>query len=367
MRNPRFWLGLALSAVCLYFAFRGIDFIALSAALTRANYLYLIPAVAIVVGTLILRAYRWGMLFYPDQPPRLGKLFSALSIGYLISTILPARLGDVVRAALVGEGKGPKFAQALSTVVVERLLDMSSIIVMLLILLPFVELSPVLERSAITIAVTLALAFVVLIVASWQRGRAVALLRGLLLRVPRLNADVWAQRFAGLLDGLSVLRAPVQLVKVELVSLVIWLVGGTLYNYLALRAFNLDGNFPYAWSALAAAAFVQVVVALGAAVPSSPGYVGVYHAGVILALAAFGVPQAEALAFALVSHAVNFGTLLIIGAIFLWREGLSLGQLIGSRETPESSATPAATGSQAAPGTPVDLPPSIMPSDSTRG
>ena len=114
-------------------SFRGIDLIALGAALGHANYLYLLPALAVVVVTLVLRAYRWGMLFYPDRPPLLGKLFSALSIGYLISTILPARLGDVVRAALVGEGKGPRFAQALSTVVVERLLDMFSIIVVLLV------------------------------------------------------------------------------------------------------------------------------------------------------------------------------------------------------------------------------------------
>ena len=368
MRNPRFWLGLALSAACLYFAFRGIDFIALGAALAHANYLELVPAIALVVVTLVLRAWRWGMLFYPDRPPRFGPLFAALSIGYLISTILPARLGDVVRAALVGEGKGPKFAQALSTVVVERLLDMFSIIVLLLVLLPFVELSPLLERSALTIAATLALAVVVLIIASWQRDQAVALLRRLLSRIPWLNADVWALRFAGLLDGLSVLRAPRQLLKVELISLLIWGVGGVLFNYLALLAFNLDAGLPHAWSGLAEAAFVQVVVALGAAVPSSPGYVGVYHAGVLLALAAFGVPQAEALAFALVSHAVNFGTLIVIGAICLWREGLSLSQLIGSQQKAGAEAAPSGNGSQAAPGRPaVDMPPAIAPPDSTQG
>ncbi|MFN8499381.1 MAG: lysylphosphatidylglycerol synthase transmembrane domain-containing protein [Anaerolineae bacterium] len=362
MRNPRFWIGLALSVVCLYIAFRGIDLIALSAALTHANYVYLIPAVGLVVVTLVLRAYRWGMLFYPDRPPRLGRLFSALSIGYLISTILPARLGDVVRAALVGEGKGPKFAQALSTVVVERLLDMFSIIVILLVLLPYVDLSPVIERSALTIAAALVAAFVILIIASWQRVRAVALLRLVLLRVPRLNADVWAKRFAGLLDGLSVLRAPVQLLKVALMSLVIWGVGGVLFNYLALRAFNLDATLAQPWSGLAAAAFVQVVVALGAAVPSSPGYVGVYHASVILALSAFGVPQTEALAFALVSHAVNFGALIVIGAVCLWREGLSLDQLIGSRKAGVGAADGAATGNAATVG-----PPAVAPSDSTQG
>jgi glycosyltransferase 2 family protein len=101
-----------------------------------------------------------------------------------------------------------------------------------------------------------------------------------------------------------------------------------------MRAFGLQDLVTPAGSALAAAAFVQVVVALGATVPSSPGYVGVYHAAAVQALAAFGVPPNEALAYALVSHAANFGLLIIIGVFYLWREGLSLGQLTSQTQQP---------------------------------
>lgn len=330
MRNPRFWLGLIISLATLYIAFRGIDFGQLWAALAQANYVALIPAILVVPIAQAARAYRWGLLFYPDPSPGFGRLFSALSIGYLVNTILPARLGDIVRAVLIGGRQGQRVTQSLSTVVVERALDVFAIVVMLLVILPFVNLSPLLARSALMVSAI----FIVLVVALWfivwQRQQAMRLLTWSLDRAPRLDTERWTGRAEGLIDGLKILHAPRALLVVALWSLFIWAVGGIVYTYLGLRAFGIQDLVTPPGSAVLAAAFVQIVIALGATVPSSPGYVGVYHAGVVLALAAFGVPQAEALAYALVAHAVNFGLLIIIGVICLWREGLTLGQLTGT-------------------------------------
>lgn len=341
MRNPRFWIGLALSVVCLYFAFRGIDFTQLAVALTQANYWVLVPALAVIGLTQVGRTYRWRDLFYPDSPPPVGKLFSALSIGYLVSTILPARLGDFVRAVLIGGQQGQRVSKTLMTIVVERALDVFSIIVLLLLLIPFMGLPEWLMRPALSIVAVFFLLSVGLWLAAWQRERALRLTRALLNRLPavplgrrtlRLDPERWTERAGGFLDGLAILSHLGELSRVGLWSMIIWGLGGVLFNYLSMRAFGLhnavDGN------ALAAAAFVQVVLALGATVPSSPGYVGVYHAGVILALSVFGVPQADALAFALVSHAANFGLLIIIGAACLWREGLSLAELTSRKAEP---------------------------------
>ncbi len=333
MRNPRFWLGLALSLVTLYLAFRGIDPGQLGAALGQASYAWLLPALVVIGLAQVVRAYRWGRLFYPAPQPPLRRSFSALSIGYLISTILPARLGDVVRAVLIGEGQGTKIAQAISTVIVERALDVFSIIAFLVILLPFVTLPPLLFRSALTIGVIFVVLSVALWLAVWQQPRALRLAHWVFRHVPRLDADRWTARVGGLIDGLKILHAPRELGIATLLSLLIWGGGGVFYNYLVMRAFGLQDHVVPAGSLLAAAAFVQVVIALGATVPSSPGYVGIYHAGVVLALSAFGIPQTEALAYALVSHAANFGLLIIIGAIELWRAGLTLGQVTSQSQT----------------------------------
>lgn len=345
MRNPRFWIGLALSLICLFFAFRGINFALLGVALRQANYLMLLPAMAVIGLAQVARTYRWRDLFYPDPPPPFGKLFSALSIGYLVSTILPARLGDFVRAVLIGGQQGQRVSKTLMTIVVERALDVFIIIVLLLALIPFMGLPDWLMRPALSIVAVFFILSVGLWLAAWQRERALRLTRAVLDRLPavplgrrtfRLDPARWTERAGGFLDGLAILSHPRQLARVVLWSLVIWGVGGVLFNYLAMRAFGLqnlvDGN------PIAAAAFVQVVLALGATVPSSPGYVGVYHAGVILALSVFGVPQADALAFALVSHAANFGLLIIIGAVYLWREGLSLADLTSHKAEPKPVA-----------------------------
>lgn len=329
MRNRRFWIGLAISLVALYIAFRGIDFNQLWSALTQANYLALVPALAVIFIAQVARAYRWGLLFYPDPSPPLDRTFSALSVGYLVNTILPARIGDIVRAVVLGGREGARVAQALSTIVVERALDVFAIVVMLVLVLPFVSLTPLLQRSASTVVIVFLVFIGALWAIVWQRERAMTYISWGLGRIPRLDADRWSSRVEGLIDGLQVLHAPRQLAIVGLWSLVIWGVGGVLYNYLVMRAFGIQDHFESLAGALVAATFVQVVVALGATVPSSPGYVGVYHAGVVLALAAFGIAGPEALAYALVAHAANFGLLIIIGAYYLWREGLNLGELTG--------------------------------------
>ena len=329
MRNRRFWLGLAVSLVALYIAFRGIDFNQLWSALTQANYLALVPALMVIFIAQLARAHRWGLLFYPDVSPPLDRTFSALSIGYLVNTILPARIGDIVRAVLLGGRQGPKVAQALSTIVIERALDVFAIVTMLVLVLPFVSLTPLLQRSATTVVIVFLVLIGALWAIVWQRQRAMTYFAWGVGRIPRINGDVWTNRVEGLIDGLQILHAPRQLFVVGVWSLVIWGVGGAFYNYLVMRAFGLQDFFGSLGGALVAATFVQVVVALGATVPSSPGYVGVYHAGVVLALGAFGVPHTEALAYALVAHAANFGLLILIGAFYLWREGLNLGQLTG--------------------------------------
>lgn len=330
MRNRRFWLGLVISLVALYIAFRGIEFNLLWSALTQANYLALVPAMAVILLAQVARAYRWGLLFYPSPAPPLSRLFSSLSIGYLVNTILPARVGDIVRAVLIGDGQGPRVAQALSTIVVERALDVFAIVAMLVLVLPFVSLTPLLQRSAATVVIVFLVLIGALWAIVWQRQRAMTYIAWGLGRIPRINGDVWTNRVEGLIDGLQILHAPRHLAVAGLWSLVIWGLGGILYNYLVMRAFGLQDQFGSLGGALVAATFVQVVVALGATVPSSPGYVGVYHAGVVLALGAFGVPQTEALAYALVAHAANFGLLILIGAFYLWREGLNLSQITGS-------------------------------------
>jgi uncharacterized membrane protein YbhN (UPF0104 family) len=100
---------------------------------------------------------------------------------------------------------------------------------------------------------------------------------------------------------------------------------------------------------LPAAAFVTVVISTVQAVPSSPGYVGVYHAAVVGAMAAFGVDPATALGAAVITHAFTYGTLVAIGVIALFAGGYGAGDLIRT-----SSASPPGLGSDRVAPAPVE-------------
>jgi uncharacterized membrane protein YbhN (UPF0104 family) len=81
---------------------------------------------------------------------------------------------------------------------------------------------------------------------------------------------------------------------------------------------------------LAALIFLSVLPSAGQAVPSSPGYVGVYHAAAVVALTSFGVDQTSALGTAVLIHAASYGILVVLGLMALWVDGYSVGDLLSS-------------------------------------
>jgi uncharacterized membrane protein YbhN (UPF0104 family) len=145
----------------------------------------------------------------------------------------------------------------------------------------------------------------------------------------RLHLRDAAGHFAEGTDALQVPRLWVGLLGWTLVT---WLfsIGSTWAGTLAL------GVQP----GLAAILFVVVLTSTGQAVPSSPGYVGVYHAASVLALTAFGVDAATALGIALITHAFSYGTMVVAGMIGLWTGGYSFDDLLkGTRAS--STVSPA--------------------------
>jgi uncharacterized membrane protein YbhN (UPF0104 family) len=112
LKSWRFWIGLLISAACLYVAFQGIQFDRLLEALAGINYAWLVVASGLFCISYSGRVFRWQLLFSPLRL-RLGKIFNALNIGYFLSNILPARIGDLVRAYLIGDIEGVSKALAL--------------------------------------------------------------------------------------------------------------------------------------------------------------------------------------------------------------------------------------------------------------
>jgi uncharacterized protein (TIRG00374 family) len=339
MKQLRIALGIAISAVFLVLAFRGVHFDAVGDALGSAQYAWLIPAVAAIVVSIGMRAVRWGVLFHPRRGLAFSSLFGSLNVGYLVNGVLPARLGEVVRAYVLSTREPVGMAHALSTVAVERVLDMVVTLAVLAAILPFIELPQDFNGPLVAVVSVVAVGgLLVMLLAGAQRERAHrigALVTG---RLP----GHWAERLHGLLDsfleGFAVLSHPAVAARAVGYSVVIWLLAA-LGMYLTLFAFGLE-------LAPTAPILVLALVSLSFAIPASPGHVGVFHLAVVSALKAFAVDESVALSYAFVAHLVAFLPPLLLGAGYLWRTGLSWDRLFAFRRSasptdPEPALPPA--------------------------
>jgi len=311
LKRPFFWVGAAVSAGALALAARGLRFGEVADALGGANYLWLIPALAALLAGFYLRAFRWEVLFHPVAGLSRGNLFGAISVGYMLNNLLPLRLGEVGRAYVIGEVEHVGRIHALSTILVERLLDVLVLFALLLLLLPFVDEPGWATGPALVLGLGV-IALSATLIAMGRARRLVLAVADRVLRAARPSlADrllVWVE---AALDGFAALGHPRVFFHASMWSVVGWGFS-SLYLYVVLLAFDLPLTY-------AAPLFVMVALNLGMVVPSSSGYIGVYHAIAIETLTGvFGVDRDAAAGFALVSHAMFYVTPIVLGLSFLW-------------------------------------------------
>jgi uncharacterized protein (TIRG00374 family) len=314
-------LEVLVSLVFLALALRGVQLGDLWAALRTADYLWLVPGILITAGILVLKAWRWRLLFYPEYRLPFSSVFTALCAGYLASNVFPARLGEVVRMFLLAGEQPVGVARTFSTIVIERLLDLVTLFIMLVALLPFVSVQlPVdVMRAAAVVGGLAVVGSGVLVVLSVYKAWLLRLAHAVLGRVRFLDRPPVYAALEHLIDGFAALRGRMGLWLV-LLSLVAW---AGVVGMAGSAALALGVQVP-----LTAIVFAVVLTTLGMLIPSSPGYIGVFHYLVTVALLSFGVPKDVALVFALVWHGVNYLTLCAAGVIALWVHGTSLSQVL---------------------------------------
>jgi len=320
MKQWRFWLGILISLVCLTLVLWRIDYREVLSALTQANYAWLIPAVLPFAATIASKVLRWQLLFPGDHSRiRRSKLLSALMISYALNTILPARLGEVARAYVIGESENVSKSLAFSTIVVEKVLDVLTLLLLLVLLLPFVPLPSWIQQSALVMAPVFLCLFAIILAVAYRRKRTLAVVRYFVERVPRLDAERLLASLESALSGFDALGS----LRTNLLlwgwSIAVWATSG-LFMLFVMFAFHID--------APPAAAFLLLcVTSLGMTVPSSPGYIGVYHWLVVSTLQIFGVERELALSFAFAVHALTFVPLTLIGIFYMIRENYSLQRI----------------------------------------
>lgn len=315
--KPGGWvIGVGISVAALILAFWGVQPGRFLQVLGDANYLYLVPATGLMLLGLVTRALSWRVLLGDRVPFR--RTFSALNEGYLLNSVLPFRLGELARAYLVGRGWNITGAEALSSVVMERLIDVVVSLVGLLASLPFV----VNPRWARGVALGAGAGLGVAAVGIW-----------LVLRYQRPIMDVIRRRLGGrwvsIADSLETFLAgirklagqPGRLLLAGFWSSMAWL---TMW----LLIWLLIGMFGYQ-ATWVVPLFTAGVIAFGAALPSSPGALGVYEVSMVAGLLVFGYPRESAIGVAIIAHGLHLLIAGGIGALALARDGQSVMALAG--------------------------------------
>lgn len=319
-KTKRFWIGVIITVVSLVLAFQGIQLNELWDAFAQLNPLWLPILSLAFLASYAGRVFRWQTLFYPYRVHWM-RVLSTLSVGYFLSNITPLRIGDFVRAYLIGRLEQIPVAHALSTVIVERTLDGLTVVLLLVMMLPVVPNLPQEVRSGgMVLGITGLALLVAVALLSFNRERGIALLKRLASPFPFLRRDSLWNFIGNLIQGFSVVREPRPLIGAILWSLQIW-VFAIIFTWITLFAIGI--HVP-----VTAAVLVQVMTALAVTVAPSAGQLGVFHLTALFALnTLFGVNREQALAFAFVLHGVTYLWLTGLGIFFAWRDGLDLARL----------------------------------------
>ena len=147
MNKYGYWFGFVLSLFFLVIFFRKIDLVTIWNSFLSVEYLYVIPLVVFNIFSFWVRAKRWQYLLAPIKKIKISPLFHATAIGFLANNILPARIGELVRAYVLGSKEKISKTSSFATIVVERLFDGFTILLLFLVVILFLPFPP--DRSRV--------------------------------------------------------------------------------------------------------------------------------------------------------------------------------------------------------------------------
>jgi hypothetical protein len=289
----------------------------------------MLATITLATLTFPLRAIRWRLILRDPEGGAfaLGSLWHAVAIGFMANNLLPVRAGEFARAYVAQQQLPVRFTTALASVGVERVCDGLMLVALLAVALvapSFPHDTTLGGRSIAGLAQGFAALFGVVLVLALLVVHRPAPWLALLQRVahavlPARFAERLVQAAEGLVAGLAVLKSPGRLLRVVGWSLVLWLVNAASFA-VCFRAFGIP--VPPEGALL-----LQGVIGFGVALPSSPGFVGVFEVATKATLAIYGIDATRALSYAVGYHLSTFVPITLLGLYSLSRMRLHLAEL----------------------------------------
>ncbi|MDD2315958.1 MAG: lysylphosphatidylglycerol synthase transmembrane domain-containing protein [Desulfobacterales bacterium] len=340
--------GVAISIATLYLAFRNVPFRELVAYMRTIRYLWVIPSAAAVALSFLLRALRWQIILTAaNRPVSFWQAFHPLMIGFMLNCVAPGRIGEVARPIVLQKKEAVPFTTGLATVAAERLFDVMLLIVFFSTVMTVVDIDPdislkfgghTLNRSALEAVfsgmVTISLVLIAGIIAVSLSVTRMYIIR-LLDKLPglffftgfsfrnqiRQHIIVPLIRMVeNIAGGFSLIRFPRSIFLCLALSLLIWLLSALSYYLMMLGSPGIGLSF-------SEISTVMIIVCFFIALPSAPGFWGLWEAGGVFALSLFGVSSTDAAGFTLANHAVQMFPVILVGWVSALVTGIDIRRI----------------------------------------
>jgi glycosyltransferase 2 family protein len=316
-------IGLALTVGLLWWVFRDVPWSEVLEVLHRANLP--LALLSVVVATMIfpLRAIRWRPILHAVEPNiPYGPLWRATAMGFMANSILPSRIGELVRAYALTRETSVTFSAAFASLVVDRVFD--GLVVLLLMVVAMADPA---FPGGIAQTRTYAGTGAVVIIGIALVLYAIVFFPDRLIRLYELFARRVAPRFEergrqllrAFANGLSVLRHPGRFLVVFFWALALWMTQALSF-WIMFKALGIAAPF-------SAALFIQGLIVFFVALPSTPGFFGLFEAAAKIGLVMYGVSEGLAVAWGFIFHVLSLIPITVIGLYYVARAGMTLGDL----------------------------------------
>lgn len=339
-------LGVLLSGLMLYLAFRNVPVSELLKYLGAINYWWIGPTVVLVLANFALRTIRWQIILRQAGTVTYWQAFHPLMIGFMMNCVLPGRIGEIARPVILKKNENIPIATGLGTVAAERVFDFVLLIGLLVLISGTIAGRPDMTVECFGIRLTsqrltaaawmmissciALLFFLALVAVPWTRRLIKEVIRSMAKPISSGNysAGRMVRRltdfFINLIDnfaiGLMMVRNPGRLLSCIGLTILIWGLAMLSYPIFALGCPGISLNIT-GWTT------VMVVICFFIALPSVPGFWGLWEAAGVFALAMFGVTEKDALGFTLVNHAVQIFPVIAVGLASAWLTSVNILRL----------------------------------------
>jgi uncharacterized protein (TIRG00374 family) len=314
---------MAFSVFLMVILYRKVNLTQLKSVIMEMNPAFVAMAILLTFANYFWRAIRWRYLLLPIKKAKVSNLFSSTIIGYMANSILPARLGEFVRAYVLAKKERTAAAPVFATLVIDRLCEGFTIMLTLAAVLIFLNFPPEMQGTLTairtgggTIFLTYLAVIAFLVILRLQTAHTLKIVEALLKFFPQSFSEKIISLLCSFITGIRISTNGHHLVAIVMSTMLIWVLTIMPIDLILCSA---GINLPFSVSM-----FTMVLIVFAALIPSSPGSIGTFHFACYKGLTAFNVLENKALGIAMVLHAIWFFPVIFAGLYYLWKDRISL-------------------------------------------